>query len=463
MKRIFNFLIILSFFYSHSQNLLDTSTWTVGSGSVSGYIANGKDLENHREVGTDPYGNQSILWKTTPDGDTSSPANGGWSTNTISADHTKTYRFTVWMKKTNSFDGYNVLRAYIYDASSNGTALNLNGSPVSNPIIEYRAGPELNKWYLYVGFIHKSSYTGTTAIGGVYDQTNGLKIMSSTDLKFAASSTSFKHNPYLYGGDNPMDALYFWGPTIYEVNGQEPSISEMLNPSSSSDTQAPTPPTLSSTSQTDTTVDLNWADATDNTAVTGYKIFKDGVLEATLGNITLYQVTGLSAGTSYVFTSKALDAAGNESSASNTVSVTTNSSGGSSSGSTVWNEANSVASYSGTVAVGTNTVPNGYKMAIDGNLITEEVKVQLRGNWPDYVFTKEYKLPTLAEVKKHINAKGHLINIPSAKEVEANGIELGEMNKLLLEKIEELTLYILEQNKNQKQLEKRIQILENNN
>ena len=209
------------------------------------------------------------------------------------------------------------------------------------------------------------------------------------------------------------------------------------------DTQAPTPPTLSSTSQTDTTVDLNWADATDNTAVTGYKIFKDGVLEATLGNITSYQVTGLSAGTSYVFTSKALDAAGNESSASNTVSVTTNSSGGSSSGGTVWTESNSVASYSGTVAVGTNTVPTGYKMAVDGKLITEEVKVQLSGSWPDYVFKEGYNLPSLKEVEKHILEKGHLPNIPSAEEVEANGIELGEMNRLMIEKIEELTLHVI--------------------
>lgn len=54
-------------------------------------------------------------------------------------------------------------------------------------------------------------------------------------------------------------------------------------------------------------------------------------------------------------------------------------------------------------------------------------------------------MPTLEEVEKHIQEKGHLINIPSAKEVEENGIQLGEMNKLLLEKIEELTLYTLEQ------------------
>jgi len=213
------------------------------------------------------------------------------------------------------------------------------------------------------------------------------------------------------------------------------------------DLQAPTPPSLSSVSQTIASVNLSWSGATDNIGVTGYKIYKDGALEATLGNDNSYQVTGLTAGTSYQFTIKAIDAYGNESSASNAVSVTMDSSGGGSSGGTVWTEANSVASYTGNVAVGTSTVPNGYQMAVDGKLIAEEVKVQLSGSWPDYVFKKGYDLPTLEVIKEHIDEKGHLPNVPSAKEIEANGIQLGEMNIMLLEKIEELTLYILGQEK----------------
>lgn len=64
--------------------------------------------------------------------------------------------------------------------------------------------------------------------------------------------------------------------------------------------------------------------------------------------------------------------------------------------------------------------------------------------WSDFVFNDDYDLPTLQEVEKHIREKGHLKNIPSAKEVEENGIQLGEMNAKLLPKIEELTLYILD-------------------
>ncbi|TXN36139.1 hypothetical protein FVB32_16405 [Flagellimonas hymeniacidonis] len=234
---------------------------------------------------------------------------------------------------------------------------------------------------------------------------------------------------------------------------------DLTNPSG--DTQPPTAPTLASTGQSETTADLSWSGATDNIGVTGYKIFKDGALEATLGNVSAHQVTGLTADTAYNFTATALDGAGNESAVSNTVPITTNSSGGGSSGGSVWSEANSVASYTGDVAVGTNSVPNGYKMAIDGKLITEEVKVQLSGNWPDYVFAKDYDLPSLEEIQKHIKEKGHLPNIPSAKEVEQNGFELGEMNRLLIEKIEELTLYILQLEQKNQTIEKRLNKIEN--
>jgi hypothetical protein len=95
----------------------------------------------------------------------------------------------------------------------------------------------------------------------------------------------------------------------------------------------------------------------------------------------------------------------------------------------------------GNLGIGT-TNPGIYKLAVKGKIRAEEIKVET--GWADYVFKEGYDLPTLEEVEQHIKETGHLINIPSAKEVEENGIELGEMNKLLLEKIEELTLYVIE-------------------
>jgi hypothetical protein len=100
----------------------------------------------------------------------------------------------------------------------------------------------------------------------------------------------------------------------------------------------------------------------------------------------------------------------------------------------------------GNVGIGTNNT-QGYKLAVAGNMIAESVKVKLQGTWPDFVFAKDYALPTLEETEKHIKEKGHLPGIPSAAEVEKNGIELGDMNKKLLQKIEELTLYMIEMRK----------------
>ncbi len=89
---------------------------------------------------------------------------------------------------------------------------------------------------------------------------------------------------------------------------------------------------------------------------------------------------------------------------------------------------------------------NSGNLGIKGKLTASEVKVKI-GGWADYVFEDEYTLPTLQEVENHIQQKGHLINIPSATEVSENGIELGQMNAKLLEKIEELTLYTIAQEK----------------
>ncbi|WP_238989918.1 hypothetical protein [Flavobacterium sharifuzzamanii] len=100
--------------------------------------------------------------------------------------------------------------------------------------------------------------------------------------------------------------------------------------------------------------------------------------------------------------------------------------------------------YSGNVGIGVTNPTN--KLDVKGTIHSQEVKVDMTG-WSDFVFKKEYNLPTLEEVEKHIAEKGHLENIPSEKEVLENGINLGEMNAKFLQKIEELTLYIIQQNK----------------
>lgn len=98
----------------------------------------------------------------------------------------------------------------------------------------------------------------------------------------------------------------------------------------------------------------------------------------------------------------------------------------------------------GAVRIGETVTPSGYKLAVDGKAICTELLVRLVANWPDYVFNNQYKLLGLTEVEDFIKKNNHLPGIPSAKEIETNGMNVGEMQKLQMEKIEELTLYIIE-------------------
>jgi hypothetical protein len=94
--------------------------------------------------------------------------------------------------------------------------------------------------------------------------------------------------------------------------------------------------------------------------------------------------------------------------------------------------------------------PQGYMLAVNGSAIATSVTVKLHGSWPDYVFKKDYQLPSLLEVKTYIDQNQHLPDMPSAAEVEKNGINLGDIVRIQTKKIEELTLYAIDQ---QKQLE----------
>lgn len=107
----------------------------------------------------------------------------------------------------------------------------------------------------------------------------------------------------------------------------------------------------------------------------------------------------------------------------------------------------------GRVAIGTDAPATGYKLSVFGKAICEELVVQLKPAWPDYVFKNTYHLQPLAELEKFIAENKHLPNIPVAAEIEKNGLQVGDMQKKMMEKIEELTLYIIDLNKKVKALE----------
>jgi hypothetical protein len=100
------------------------------------------------------------------------------------------------------------------------------------------------------------------------------------------------------------------------------------------------------------------------------------------------------------------------------------------------------------VGIGTHSFSDAtgdYRLSVNGNIRAHRVRVYT--TWADYVFKKDYCLPSLAEVERQVLSEGHLAEIPSEKEVEKDGIDVGEMNKLLLQKVEELTLYVIDLNK----------------
>lgn len=98
----------------------------------------------------------------------------------------------------------------------------------------------------------------------------------------------------------------------------------------------------------------------------------------------------------------------------------------------------------GGVGIGTTQLGPQTKLGVEGMIVAREVKVSL-DNFPDYVFDKHYKLRTLGELENYINANHHLPEMPSAQQVKKDqGVELGEMNRKLVEKVEELTLYVIQ-------------------
>jgi hypothetical protein len=113
--------------------------------------------------------------------------------------------------------------------------------------------------------------------------------------------------------------------------------------------------------------------------------------------------------------------------------------------------------FDNAASVGIGTTTPDEKLSVNGKIHTKEVRVDLIGWAPDYVFQKyytgkselkaDYKLPTLAEIERFTKENHHLPNVPSAKEIQEKGLQLGEMSNMLLQKIEELTIYVIEQQK----------------
>jgi hypothetical protein len=115
----------------------------------------------------------------------------------------------------------------------------------------------------------------------------------------------------------------------------------------------------------------------------------------------------------------------------------------------------------------TGTLPsdfNNFRLFVKDGIRTERIKVDVASSngWADYVFTSQFKLKSLYEVEKYINTHKHLPDVPSASQLEKEGMDLGEMHKIQMQKIEELTLYLIQIKKENDELKKRLIEIEKN-
>jgi hypothetical protein len=108
----------------------------------------------------------------------------------------------------------------------------------------------------------------------------------------------------------------------------------------------------------------------------------------------------------------------------------------------------------------TTTIPAGssYKLAVSGGILTEKIRVATTGTafWADYVFEPSFKLRTLKDVERYIKVNKHLPDVPSTAEVTKDGIDIAQTQAILLQKVEELTLYVIQQQKQIEKLKKQI-------
>ena len=111
--------------------------------------------------------------------------------------------------------------------------------------------------------------------------------------------------------------------------------------------------------------------------------------------------------------------------------------------------------------VGVGTINPLARLAVNGNILATEIKIKTDINVPDYVFDPDYQLPTLSSIEDYVKKNRHLPEIPSAADIQKDGVDLTAMNLALLKKVEELTLHMIDKDKRIEILEKKLDEISN--
>ena len=223
--------LLLNIKESEAQNMYSLTNWNVGTGNITDFNQYGATASNIRELGLNHVGEEKVLWKAIPS--PTSNSEGGIYAAYKNIDKTKTYRLSIWIKKTNSADGRTYFGCYSKVGSTHNT-LNLDGTTNTNPYFWYGDLPKLDHWYLLTGYVHKYNYSGSI-LGKIYDGETGEVVLNlQKEFKFSSSATNLMLRSFLYNDPNLQDRQYLYDPHLELVDGTESSIEQllMINPNS---------------------------------------------------------------------------------------------------------------------------------------------------------------------------------------------------------------------------------------
>ena len=215
-----------------NNNLLDNAYWTVGTGPVYGYDVNGGYTESQRLYDTGPYGQSVIVWQSNPASD--GGPSGGWEGSYFTIDSTKTYRFSVWVRRTSASTGGTFYMGCHTNGGGDTYQLNGGGSN-TNPYWHITSPQNFNQnqWYLVVGHLFPNSYAGWAhQDSGVYTQDGG-KVSALTgntafDIRMGSSTTKAMSRVYHYYTSNTADHLQFYAPRVEPLTSLTPPIDTLL-------------------------------------------------------------------------------------------------------------------------------------------------------------------------------------------------------------------------------------------
>ena len=226
---------------THQGNYISTAAWSLdGSGSVANgwssegypfsptadFSRNGSDSENTRILQELPNGAYGVVWRT-PSNDASSDADGGWDMDIYNVHHSKAYRSIVMFQVTDDSTS-----GTFYHGCHGSHTLNLDGTANSNPYFQTQSFANLvqGRWYISVGYIQPYQYpSGTNSTrSGIYDCYTGKKVVAGQDYMMKSGSTRQRHRTYQYYSTDTNSSINWWNPRFEELNGNEPSIAELI-------------------------------------------------------------------------------------------------------------------------------------------------------------------------------------------------------------------------------------------